>query len=353
VSDRREARLLLAIAAERWDEARALAAPRAAVFLDLARACDVAPFLHARLEAEDRFALVGEPVRAGLEAIRRKTRHDNLLLLARLEEALDLLLGAGIVPVALKGVDVLHRLYSRFDERTLDDVDLLVPPAQAAAAIAVLEKAGWTGPGEPERTHWLRSSFEMPLKSPGPVEVAFEIHWSLGQERRYAIDTAGVLARARPLQAAGRPILRLDDHDAAAHHLMHHLQHYFDRRLKWAIDLGRIAATPGFRWEIVAERLEAWGGLAAAGLSLLHLAKIHPPAAPSAARRLVPAAAWRRLVTLPLRSSHPMDLFRATRRRGVQLVLAAAALERPGDLPGYLRHRAVRDREGDGPRGGA
>ena len=45
---------------------------------------------------------------------------DNLLLLARLEQCLDLLLRAGIRPVALKGLDVLHRFRRPFDERTLD-----------------------------------------------------------------------------------------------------------------------------------------------------------------------------------------------------------------------------------------
>jgi hypothetical protein len=29
----------------------------------------------------------------------------------------------------------------------------------------------------------------------------------------------------------------------------------------------------------------------------------------------------------------------------VQLAIASAALERPFDLPGYLKHRAIRDRE--------
>jgi hypothetical protein len=41
-------------------------------------------------------------------------------------------------------------------------------------------------------------------------------------------------------------------------------------------------------------------------------------------------------------------LYRGTRSRSVQLLLAAAALERPWDLPGYLRHRAVRDGMGTG-----
>jgi hypothetical protein len=127
------------------------------------------------------------------------------------------------------------------------------------------------------------------------------------------------------------------------------VQHYFDRRLKWALDLRRIAAEPGFRWSTVAERLRAWGGRAAAGLALAHLVRLFPDLGSEEALRALPAAAWRRAALLPLRASHPLDLYRGTRRRWVQLWLAAAALERPQDLPAYLRRRARRDRDGGGP----
>src|SRR4029078_5961144 len=107
--------------------------------------------------------------------------------------------------------------YASFDERVVADVDFLVPRDARDAAVSVLESAGWKAPDEPERTHWLRSSFELPLASPGPVTVNFEVHWGLGQERRYRIAIAEVWARAVPTEVAGRRVLRLDDHDAVAH----------------------------------------------------------------------------------------------------------------------------------------
>jgi len=186
----------------------------------------------------------------------------------------------------------------------------------------------------------------MPLQAPGPVDVALEIHWSLGQDVRYRVDDAGLFARAVPFELEGRKLLRLDEHDAVAHLLVHHVQHYFDRRLKWVIELVRRAASPGFSWKSVAERLRAWGGFGAAGLALAHIRKLFPHLLPDDAARAVPADPWRLAVTLPLRSAHPLDFYRGTRRRGVQLWIAAACLERPKDLPAYLRHRALRDQEG-------
>jgi hypothetical protein len=286
-------------------------------------------------------------VKDGLAKIRAKVRVDNLLLIARLERALDLLLDAGIRPVALKGVDVLHRLYGAFDERSLDDVDLLVRREQRDAAISTLERAGWSGPAEPARTHWFRSSFELPLTSPGPVGVAFEIHWNLGQAMRYRIEPAALFAGALPLDVNGRSILRLDEHDAVAHLLLHHVQHYFDRRLKWVLEVGMLARAPGFSWPRVAERLTAWGGGAAAGLALAHVRELFPGLLPAEAYEALPAARWRLAVTLPLRATHPLDFFRGTRHRAVQLAIAAAALERPWDLPRYVKHRALRDRRPD------
>jgi len=348
VSDRREARLLLAVLGARWDDAVGIGREGVVdpeVFAALCRRTDVAPTVHATLEHAGRLALVGDAA-ADLARARAKTRVDNLLLLARLEEALDLLLARGIRPIALKGVDVLHRFYDSFDERTLDDVDLLVSHEQRDEAIETLERAGWVGPVEPARTHWFRSSFELPLTSPGPVGVAFEIHWSLGQQMRYHIDTDGLFDRAIPLDVAGRSILRLDEHDAVAHLLLHHVQHYFDRRLKWVIELGRRTASPGFSWELVAARLTEWGGRGAAGLAMSHVRKLFPALLPDEAHHRLPAEVWRLAATLPLRSTHPLDFYRGTRARWVQLWIASAALERAWDLPGYLRHRAVRDADG-------
>jgi hypothetical protein len=184
----------------------------------------------------------------------------------------------------------------------------------------------------------------MPLVSPGPVEVSVEIHWGLAQERRYEVGIEAVLARAQPLEIAGRHVLRLEDHDAVAHLLLHHVQHYFDRRLKWMLELRRIAGGPHFDWSVLRRRLEEWGGRGAVGLCLTHLEKLFPGWLPREARRELAAAPWRVALTLPLRAGHPLDLFRWTRRRGVQLYLAAASLDRPSDLPGYLLHRLARDR---------
>jgi hypothetical protein len=346
VSEDDRARLLLAILREDWDEVdRRLAPgpPPSAPFLELVRLCEVHPLVHARLESSGRLDALGSETADTLAAWRHKCRMDNLLLLARCEEALDALLDAGVVPIGLKGLDFLHRFYDAFDLRTLDDMDLLVRRRDLPAALDALARAGWQDLPAAQRDHYLRGSHHLPLPGPGPVPVDIEVHWNLVQAGRYRLDPEALFQRAVPHEVAGRPVLRLHDHDTVAHLLLHHFTHYFDRRLKWTVDLKFLIELPGFDWDAVERRVHDWGAGAAVGISVQHLHKVFPEWIPDHVERRFRVALWRRAVTFPLRSTHPLDLFRGTRGRRVQLFLAAAMLERPSQLPGWLWHRMRRD----------
>jgi hypothetical protein len=349
MKDHHESRAVLAIVRERWEILEQTARHhtlRPEVFLRVARECDVVPWIHHMLERAGRLGDLGPEIERGLTEARHKCRMDNLLLVARLEQALDLLLEARITPVVLKGVDLMHRFERGLDTRTLTDVDLLLRAEDVVSALEILERAGWQLPSPERRLHWLRSSHHLPFSSAGPVEVEFEIHWSLVQEGRYRLDPAELIERAQPIDIAGRRVLRLENHDFVAHLFLHHLSHYFDRQLKWVVDLHQVSGLDGFRWETVIERLEGWGGIRAAAMCALHLDKLYPGVIPPSAMRRFPDIRWRRYATLPLRSNHPLELYRGTRGRAVQLYLAAVALEEPRKLPGYLVRRVLRKRSG-------
>jgi hypothetical protein len=86
------------------------------------------------------------------------------------------------------------------------------------------------------------------------------------------------------------------------------------------------------------------------GASLLHLHKMFPEWIPDRALAGLRVTACRRALLGPLRSTHPLDLLRDTRRRWVQLYVAAVLLENPFLMPRWLAHRATRDRrEGVNP----
>jgi hypothetical protein len=226
----------------------------------------------------------------------------------------------------------------------MTDVDLLLPFAELERALDVLLGAGWQLPARSSFTHYIRSSHHLPLASPGPVSVDFEIHWNLAQETRFSIDAAGLFRRATELDVAGRRILRLEDHDFVAHLLLHHFTHYFDWQLKWALDLRAVSSAASFDWGRVAERVRSWKAATVCGYAALHLEKLVPRWIPDQLLRDLPVSGWRRALTAPLQSSHPLELFRNTRSRRVQLYLAAVMLENPLLLPRWMVHRALRDR---------
>jgi hypothetical protein len=345
--------LVLAVVCRRWEVVERLAdAARRdpTAFVEQCRQCDVHAWVHHLLTHEGRTEWFGETVVEALAAHRLKVRNDTMLLLGRAEQALDLLADAGVKPIALKGLDFLHRIYPRVDLRATDDVDLLIRRDDLPNALEALRVAGWQLPAESKTTHYIRSSHHLPLRSPGPIHVEFELHWNLAQSERYAIDVEALFERALTLDIAGRQVLRLEDSDTVAHLLIHHFSHYFDRRLKWLVDLQGLEEQRAIDWGTVAERVGDWGGAAAAGISLAHLRKLSPELIPGQALGALPVAAWRRALVWPLHSGHPLEFFKGTRSRRIQLYLAAVMLENPGQLPGWLRHRARRDqRPSDNP----
>jgi hypothetical protein len=347
--ERDEVRLLQALLQGRFSDAGVLArAVDPARFVARCRESDVVPWVHARLVAQGDLRL--PEIVDGLARLRAKVARDNLLLLARAERALDALAAARVTPLALKGLDVVHRLYTRFDERTMTDIDLLVRRPELARALDALERAGFVLPPPARRAHYVRTSHHLPLLSPGPVPVGLELHWSLAQEVRFRIDVEGLFERSEPLDVAGRRLRRLADHDLAAHLLLHHFAHYFDRGLKWAVDLQLVSGRPGFRWPAVTARLHEWGAAVPAAFAVRHLARSVPDWIPAEVLAALPVSRWRLLLLQPLTSNHPLELFRSTGSRAVQLWLAAVLWERPWLLPWWLVHRARRgERVADHP----
>jgi len=338
MDDRLEARLLLSLLAERWEEARSLAARpeiRAALLAALARECEVAPWIHHLLQRSGRLELLGEEALRELERAHHKCRIDNLHLLSLAEDAIDAMLGEGILPIALKGLDHIHRFGIEFGARAMVDMDFLVRPHELQRAISVLERAGWSRTGEQRRSHW--QPYHLPLMSGGPVRLFLELHWNLVQPGRYELDPEELFARAEPLAVCGRELLGLEPHDHAAYLLLHHTSHYFERRLKGALDLKLITERLDLDWALVSRRLAGWGGLAAGAMSMRHMAKLFPESFSEPAGGPLHPGALRSLLTLPLRSSHPLDLFHGATRRPVQFYLGALLLERPLDLPRLLR----------------
>ncbi len=107
----------------------------------------VAPALPDELAGKGLWDLLPADARDYLETVRDLNAHRNTELLSIIEGVARVLNQAGIEPLLLKGSGCLAtELHPHRGSRVLRDIDILVPPAQFAAAAHALEGAGWFPP---------------------------------------------------------------------------------------------------------------------------------------------------------------------------------------------------------------
>ncbi len=165
----------------------------------------------------------------------------------------------------LKGAALGPTVYRDPALRPLSDLDLLVRPEDARAAVERLGALGYRGIGAAASPTFggfaRRFRCQLPLTRslPGIPHLLVELHWSLIEHPYYVhlIDPDELWAGAdtttlRPY-AIARPAVLLCH--AAAHLAMHHSR---DLRLIWLVDVDRLARSPALDWDDVLRLAEAW-----------------------------------------------------------------------------------------------
>ena len=179
-----ELTILLASVAARREAARDRIA-------ELARRID-GPMYAARLDERGVLALLGtrllalapdaadELLRARVDAVTRDARIRALALELTLRQVSAALAEAGVRALPIKGLTFAERIYGDAGLRPATDVDVLVPRAQLARAVAVLRELGYGAPtdplwagGLPELHHRLAGPYGAPR-----VEVHWRTHWA-------------------------------------------------------------------------------------------------------------------------------------------------------------------------------
>jgi hypothetical protein len=181
----------------------------------------------------------------------------------------DALHGAGIVPIALKGTVLAHRLYPSNPRcRPSSDVDVLVLPEEldrVASALEPLQLRRWVDPslGDVFEDHH-HLSFSGPL---GLVEVHFRLISTFG---RGLFDDSAIRARARDATFEQRRIRLLCPEDEFLYLATHAANHVF-LRVAWLVDLQQfLRLHPQLDWQVMAARA-ADAGFTQAVTVTLHL----------------------------------------------------------------------------------
>lgn len=197
----------------------------------------ISPLLWRALDAADALDALG-PDRAALNGTADAFAMEALLLIPRaMELAVGPLTGAGLEPVVFKGPAVAAR-YPRPGLRPMEDIDLLLPRADHARALAALTAAGWTVERAAEG-----EQYDTVLTHPEVPSLLLELHFGLetASQRVTALDPVTLWSHRQPAVVAGTPAFVLPQNEElvvlAAHAGKPH--HGFVR-LVWIADIAMI-----------------------------------------------------------------------------------------------------------------
>lgn len=208
--------------------------------------------------------------RASLHRSYRETGMRNTLLLHDLGEAAALLESEDIPVLILKGAALVVTIYSSLGQRPMSDLDILVRPEDAPAAIRTLARLGYHG-ADPETQSGAILEFEneILLQRDSPLRTALEVHWGLidSPYHQSKIETGwfwdssvkladGIDQAALRMRGLGTEGLLLH---LCAHLALHHSQ-AGQPSLLWLEDIARVlhACGDGIHWELLFGRAEAY-----------------------------------------------------------------------------------------------
>jgi hypothetical protein len=204
-----------------------------------------------------------------LQDASRCRAHAQLILPQLGGRALEPLASAGIEAVVFKGASLAER-YPALGLRTMDDVDLVLPPEFHPAAIDVLCKAGWRVARSPERV-----DYDVALVHPQLPGLPLELHRALSTWHKWANGpSATELWERRVPQtvfntpAFGLPpefeLVALAGHASKPYHV-------FDR-LIWSVDVTVVidTATGPLDWDAVDREARRVGCRTAVAVLLSH-----------------------------------------------------------------------------------
>lgn len=179
------------------------------------------------------------------------TRAMAAAVVATADRAGRLLAAERIPCLAIKGAGLIGSTYPSLSERTVSDLDLLVPRDRLLSAERALASLGFREATEPRsRAYFLRWHFHVPLRSPAGIGV--DLHWDIVRPHEgFRPDLGAIFDRARaaaPTAAPAAPVVE----DALLIQCLQHHQEGFASLCR-TVDVDRLARRLDRRgWELVA-----------------------------------------------------------------------------------------------------
>ena len=177
----------------------------------------------------------------------------NLQLSRELQRVLALFQEAGLAVIPYKGPILAEEVYGDGSMRSYTDLDLLVAPEHAHAAVQLLQAHGYRLDFALDKDRWpslLKAENQLILSS-AEQPCCVEIHWQLFH-RKYAFPFDLASHWERLQRGAGRLTAEETLVMLCAHGTKHHWQ-----QCKWLVDIDRLlASTAALDWPAVFGRAE-------------------------------------------------------------------------------------------------
>lgn len=221
------------------------------------------PLLHSRLRNSPTWDALALARREQMEAAYYHNVVRSYLLEEELGRIATALAERGIPLLLLKGLAAAQVVYDHLAQRLINDLDLLVRPADVEQAAAALEALDYRAVGLTWLTRWQRRyRAELPLVCVHPQRAGLlvELHWSLVESPFHVarMDAESLWHSAQPARyppAAQLPEPAILLVHGAAHLALHHSRAL---RLIWLVDLDRLARHPSLDWDVALQTAEAW-----------------------------------------------------------------------------------------------
>jgi Uncharacterised nucleotidyltransferase len=176
----------------------------------------------------------------------RRLAQQNAVFAAEAVRLQGLLAGAQIPVLILKGLPLAQLAYGSIAAKQTRDIDLLVPPAQAEAALALLEREGYEAlppAAQPGTAHWRAFAHyarEVELRH-RDSKMIIELQWRLTNNRLLLRGIDAFAATQYVMLAGGHRVCTLAQDELFAHLCVHGAGHVWSR-LKWLADLNALVA---------------------------------------------------------------------------------------------------------------
>jgi Uncharacterised nucleotidyltransferase len=190
------------------------------------------------------------------KGVYRRAWYRNQLLFRALAGILDVLAGARIDAMLLKGTSLAPRYYPGPATRPMVDIDLLVPHGEAARAIALLERGGWQPIKRTPPSRLVGYAHGVSLIRD---QTNLDLHWNaLWPQRRADVDRP-FWEKAQRIDHQGRPAYVLAPTDELFHACMHGARRSQNAYswapfplIRWITDAFMIARAADIDWTRIA-----------------------------------------------------------------------------------------------------